>query len=191
VIVDKAIYRNGVREPDVPAVDELFAACRSGEAMAWIGLYEPTREELDSVAKAFHLHELAVEDAVNAHQRPKFERYDGMHFLVLRPARITRATLVGATPPTEELAELNEWARRPPPTPQADPTLQRRWIAEDTVQAALALIAREAVELLTAPTGVSSASAPPHQTARCSTSIDPAPGGVAGVRWRSAEAAPK
>ena len=87
MIIDKAIYRNGVREADVPAFDELFAACRTGDAMAWIGLYEPTREELDSVAKAFHLHELAVEDAVNAHQRPKFERYDGMHFVVLRPAR--------------------------------------------------------------------------------------------------------
>jgi magnesium transporter len=55
--------------------------------MAWIGLYEPTQEELGSVAEAFHLHELAVVDAVTAHQRPKFERYDVMHFVVLRPAR--------------------------------------------------------------------------------------------------------
>jgi predicted RNA-binding Zn ribbon-like protein len=65
--------------------------------------------------------------------------------------RITRATLAGATPAKQDLAELNEWARRPPLTPQADRTLQRRWIAEHTVQAALALIAREAVELLTSP----------------------------------------
>jgi predicted RNA-binding Zn ribbon-like protein len=65
--------------------------------------------------------------------------------------RITRATLAGATPAKQDLAELNEWARRPPLIPQADPTLQRRWIAEHTMQAALALIAREAVELLTSP----------------------------------------
>src|SRR6476620_8015444 len=60
--------------------------------MAWIGLYEPTHEELESVAKAFHLHELAVEDALTAHQRPKFERYEGMHFVVLRPARYVDET---------------------------------------------------------------------------------------------------
>jgi predicted RNA-binding Zn ribbon-like protein len=65
--------------------------------------------------------------------------------------RITRATLAGATPAKQDLAELNKWARRPPLVPQADPTLQRRWIAEHTTQAALALIAREAVELLTSP----------------------------------------
>ena len=87
MIVDSAVYRDGLRQPDVPPFDELFAACTGGDAMAWIGLYEPTREELDSVAQAFHLHELAVDDAVNAHQRPKFERYDTMHFVVLRPAR--------------------------------------------------------------------------------------------------------
>ena len=63
--------------------------------------------------------------------------------------RITRATLAGSTPVTEDLAELNGWACRPPLIPQADPTLQRHWIAEHSVQAALALIAREAVELLT------------------------------------------
>jgi predicted RNA-binding Zn ribbon-like protein len=65
--------------------------------------------------------------------------------------RITRATLAGATPTKQDLAELNESARRPALTPQADATLQRRWIAEHTMQAALALIAREAVELLTSP----------------------------------------
>jgi magnesium transporter len=86
VIVDRAVYRNGVRDPDLTEFDELFAACRSGEAMAWLGLYEPTREEFESVAQAFGLHELAVEDAVKAHQRPKFERYGETQFIVLRPA---------------------------------------------------------------------------------------------------------
>jgi magnesium transporter len=60
--------------------------------MAWLGLYEPTHEELDSVATAFGLHELAVEDAVLAHQRPKLDRYDGMMLLVLRPARYVDET---------------------------------------------------------------------------------------------------
>jgi predicted RNA-binding Zn ribbon-like protein len=64
---------------------------------------------------------------------------------------ITRAALAGSTPAREDLAALNGWASRPSLVPQADAILQRHWIAEHTVQAALALIAREAVELLTCP----------------------------------------
>ena len=53
----------------------------------WLGLYEPTADELDSVRREFGLHELAVEDALNAHQRPKLEVYDETLFVVLKPAR--------------------------------------------------------------------------------------------------------
>ncbi|HET6270583.1 MAG TPA: magnesium/cobalt transporter CorA, partial [Arthrobacter sp.] len=55
--------------------------------MAWIGLYRPTESEMAAVAREFGLHELAVEDAISAHQRPKLERYDDVLFTVLRPAR--------------------------------------------------------------------------------------------------------
>jgi magnesium transporter len=55
--------------------------------MVWLGIYEPTPEELETVARGFGLHELAVEDAVKAHQRPKLERYGDMLLMVLRPAR--------------------------------------------------------------------------------------------------------
>jgi magnesium transporter len=87
VIVDSAVYRNGMRDPGVAAVDDLVAAWRSGGAMVWLGIYEPTPEELETVARGFGLHELAVEDAVKAHQRPKLERYGDMLLMVLRPAR--------------------------------------------------------------------------------------------------------
>ena len=60
--------------------------------MAWLGLYQPTREELESIGRGFGLHELAVEDAVKAHQRPKLERYDGTLFVVMRPARYIDAS---------------------------------------------------------------------------------------------------
>ena len=50
----------------------------------WVGLADPTQDELDDVAKAFGLHPLAVEDALNAHQRPKVDRYDGSLFITLR-----------------------------------------------------------------------------------------------------------
>jgi magnesium transporter len=55
--------------------------------MAWIGLFRPTREEVEAVAEEFGLHPLAVEDALSGHQRAKLERYDDGLFVVLRPAR--------------------------------------------------------------------------------------------------------
>jgi magnesium transporter len=92
VIVDSAIYRDGVREPGVAEVADLFAACKADGTMAWLGLYQPTREELDEVAHGFGLHELAVEDAVTAHQRPKLEHYGHTLLVVLRPAHYVDAT---------------------------------------------------------------------------------------------------
>ena len=65
----------------------MAASCQVDGGIAWIGLYRPTREEFDEVTREFALHELAVEDAVNAHQRPKLERYGDTLFCVLRPAR--------------------------------------------------------------------------------------------------------
>jgi predicted RNA-binding Zn ribbon-like protein len=65
--------------------------------------------------------------------------------------RLIRATLAEEEPGEDDLRELNEWARRPSLAPQAGLTLQRRWVADHSVQAALVLIARESVELLTGP----------------------------------------
>ena len=50
----------------------------------WIGLHEPDEHQMQAVADVFGLHELAVEDAVHAHQRPKLERYDKTLFMVLK-----------------------------------------------------------------------------------------------------------
>jgi len=60
--------------------------------MAWVGLYRPTEDEFAQVAREFQLHELAVEDAVHAHQRAKLERYGDTLFCVLRPARYVDET---------------------------------------------------------------------------------------------------
>jgi magnesium transporter len=98
VIVDRAVYRDGRRTAEPDDFAELHAACRNGDAVAWLGLYEPSHEEFSSVAREFGLHELAVDDAVKAHQRPKLERYGDALFLVLRPARYvdeTEAVLFG------------------------------------------------------------------------------------------------
>ncbi len=87
MIVDSAIYVDGRRAAEPGSLDETYEACRSGEGIAWIGLYKPTTEEFESVAQEFELHPLSVEDALDAHQRPKLERYGETLFVVLRPAR--------------------------------------------------------------------------------------------------------
>ncbi|HEU6446324.1 MAG TPA: magnesium/cobalt transporter CorA, partial [Gaiellaceae bacterium] len=61
-----------------------FEQSRGPEAFAWIGLHEPSRDEFDAVRREFGLHELAVEDAIKAHQRPKLEVYADSLFLVLK-----------------------------------------------------------------------------------------------------------
>jgi magnesium transporter len=87
MIVDSAVYKDGQRITAAPSVEELSAAARTGAGIAWLGLHDPTNDELASIAREFDLHELAVEDAVHAHQRPKLEWYGDVAFLVLRPAR--------------------------------------------------------------------------------------------------------
>jgi magnesium transporter len=92
MIVDRAVYRDGRRAAEPNDFAELHAACQTEGAVAWLGLYEPSSEEFSSVAREFDLHELAVEDAVKAHQRPKLERYGDTLFLVLKPARYVDET---------------------------------------------------------------------------------------------------
>ena len=85
MIVDCAVYESGERS-DVSLEGAHEAYGRDG-AFVWIGLHEPTPEEFEAVRGEFDLHELAVEDAIKAHQRPKLERYGDVTFLVLKTAR--------------------------------------------------------------------------------------------------------
>jgi magnesium transporter len=103
VIVDSAIYRDG-RRIEPATLDELFESSRNGSGIAWLGLHEPTDNEVETVAREFDLHELAVEDAIHAHQRPKLERYGDTLFLVLRTARYLDET------ETVEFGEIHVFA---------------------------------------------------------------------------------
>ncbi|MFF4232156.1 magnesium/cobalt transporter CorA [Streptomyces sp. NPDC001820] len=86
VIVDCAIYREGRRiEGPSDFSDALAEARAAGDAFLWIGLHEPTEKEFEHVSAEFGLHPLAVEDALNAHQRPKLEVYDDSLFMVIKP----------------------------------------------------------------------------------------------------------
>jgi len=87
VLVNNVVYVDGKRSADPKTLEETYTVLRECHGMAWIGLYRPNRDEVRSVAREFTLHELAIEDAVTAHQRPKLERYGSTLFTVLRPAR--------------------------------------------------------------------------------------------------------
>ena len=94
MIVDCAVYEEGQRRDGAMKLHDAYEACREEGAWTWIGLYEPTEEEFDSIRREFALHELAVEDAIKAHQRPKLEVYDDMLFVVLKTARYIDPTEV-------------------------------------------------------------------------------------------------
>jgi magnesium transporter len=87
MIVDCAVYREGRRSNSDISVHEAVSACREPGAFVWIGLHEPSEDEFDSIRREFDLHELAVEDALHAHQRPKLEVYGETVFIVLKTAR--------------------------------------------------------------------------------------------------------
>jgi magnesium transporter len=87
VIVDCAVYEEGRRRPGELALEDTYEQCSRDGTFAWIGLHQPTVEEFESVRREFDLHELAVEDAIKAHQRPKLEVYGDSLFIVLKTAR--------------------------------------------------------------------------------------------------------
>jgi magnesium transporter len=87
MIVDNAVYTDGRRVGQPASLGATYELLRESRGLAWIGLYRPTADELASLAREFDLHPLAVEDAVQAHQRPKLERYGDTLFVVLRAAR--------------------------------------------------------------------------------------------------------
>ncbi|TLS42627.1 magnesium and cobalt transport protein CorA [Streptomyces montanus] len=87
-VVEAALYRDGVRVSTPGSLAQTFRELREQrDGMAWIGLARPTEAEILSLAEEFDLHPLAVEDAMEAHQRPKLERYGETLFVVLRAAR--------------------------------------------------------------------------------------------------------
>jgi magnesium transporter len=102
-VVDNAIYVDGRRTAVPDSLDRTFEELREcshlGRSFCWIGLLRPTPEEIQAVAEEFHLHGLAVEDTITAHQRPKLETYGDVQFVVLRPARYVDS---------EEVVEIGE-----------------------------------------------------------------------------------
>jgi magnesium transporter len=99
MIVDCAVYEEGRRRNGALALEEAGRAAREDGAFVWLGLLEPSAQEFESIAREFGLHELAVEDAIKAHQRPKAELYGETLFVVVKTARYVDS---------EEVIEIGE-----------------------------------------------------------------------------------
>jgi magnesium transporter len=84
-VIAAAAYSAGRKVQDIAIGESGEWAARPGH-FVWIGIHEPDERELRQLQSQFHLHDLAIEDALHAHQRPKLEQYGETTFLVLRTA---------------------------------------------------------------------------------------------------------
>ncbi|HSP98055.1 MAG TPA: magnesium/cobalt transporter CorA [Candidatus Dormibacteraeota bacterium] len=87
MVVNCAVYENGCRVRNIP-VEDISEALKDPGVFVWVGLHEPDEPLLRQIQEEFGLHDLAVEDALRAHQRPKLEEYGDGLFVVLRTARL-------------------------------------------------------------------------------------------------------
>ena len=86
-VVASAAYAAGSRVAEIP-IEEAGEWSRKPGHVVWIGLHEPDLELLRQLQREFNLHELAIEDALKAHQRPKLEQYGDALFVVARTAQM-------------------------------------------------------------------------------------------------------
>ncbi len=89
-VIACAAYADGRRVGDV-AIPDISEVVAQPDRFVWIGLHEPGTELLREIQREFGLHDLAIEDALKAHQRPKLERYGDSLFVVLRTAHVDAA----------------------------------------------------------------------------------------------------
>ncbi|WP_086701389.1 magnesium and cobalt transport protein CorA, partial [Streptomyces tricolor] len=107
-VVDCAVYRDGARVESAGPLSpqEAMRLVRRDGGFVWIGLHEPTEAEFAGIASEFGLHPLAVEDAVQAHQRPKLERYDESLFTVFKTIHYVEHDRLTATSEVVETGEV-------------------------------------------------------------------------------------
>ncbi|MGY5125126.1 magnesium/cobalt transporter CorA [Streptomyces nigrescens] len=106
-VVNCVVYVDGVRQTShCPAREAIERVRESGDGFVWIGLHEPTEEEFSGIAEIFGLHPLAVEDAVQGHQRPKLERYNDTLFTVLKTVTYVEHDRLTATSEVVDTGEI-------------------------------------------------------------------------------------
>lgn len=91
-VVAAGVYAGGRRVADI-AIDDAGTWSRKPGHVVWLGLFEPSNELLRRVQRQFNLHDLAIEDAVKAHQVPKLEQYGEGIFIVARTAQMVEGRI--------------------------------------------------------------------------------------------------
>lgn len=115
-VVNCVIYQDGIRQEAAPSVEESVARVRKrgghgrSHGFVWLGLHEPSKTEFARVAELFGLHPLAVEDAVQAHQRPKVEHYGDVLFAVFKTVSYVEHAELTATSEVVDTGEIMVFA---------------------------------------------------------------------------------
>ncbi|GGK58359.1 magnesium transporter CorA [Streptomyces flaveus] len=106
-VVNCVAYEDGTRVPGGrDLVETVEQISKAGDGFVWLGLHEPTEAEFAGIAELFDLHPLAVEDAVDAHQRPKLERYGETLFAVFKTVCYVEHTELTATSEVVNTGEI-------------------------------------------------------------------------------------
>ena len=87
-VVNCVVYDHGGVRRNIPLEEISDVLAVDDGSFVWIGLYEPEEAVLDKLQEEFGLHDLAVEDAHNAHQRPKIESYGDSMFIAVNTAQV-------------------------------------------------------------------------------------------------------
>jgi magnesium transporter len=90
-VVNCAAYADGLRIATIP-IEDISEHLSEPNGFVWIGLHDPTEDLLRQIQGEFQLHDLAIEDAHRAHQRPKLEAYGDTLFIVVRTAQMNTET---------------------------------------------------------------------------------------------------
>ncbi|MEW2286471.1 magnesium and cobalt transport protein CorA [Streptomyces sp. NPDC047841] len=110
-VVNCVTYQDGVRVPGcADLVDAVRLVRKTGEGFVWLGLHEPTDREFTGIAELFDLHPLAVEDAIEAHQRPKLEHYGDTLFAVFKTVCYVEHEQLTATSEVVDTGEIMVFA---------------------------------------------------------------------------------
>lgn len=92
MIINSMVYRKGGESEKVD-IDAISEVIKEPDAFIWLGLWQPEPEFMNKVQKEFGLHELTIEDALTAHQRPKIEQYGESIFIVVKTVHETEGEI--------------------------------------------------------------------------------------------------
>src|SRR5437899_3214563 len=94
MLINCVAYQDGLRLADVPVADINSYLTRPG-CFVWVALRDATKDELEQMQQQFALHDLAIEDALHGHQRPKMEEFGNTLFVVLQTLELSATDELG------------------------------------------------------------------------------------------------